>query len=74
MHALKLVEVGGEVGLILPPTVLEKFGWTSGDVVFFTESSRGLLLSTRDPRQQAQLEAGREFMGDFYATFRALSE
>lgn len=74
MHALKLVEVGGEVCLILPPTVLEKFGWTSGDVVFFTESSHGLLLSTGDPQLQAQLQAGREFMGDFHATFRALSE
>lgn len=74
MHALKLVEIGDEVGLILPPTLLEKFGWTSGDLLSFTESANGLLLSVRDPQLQAQLQAGREFMGDFRDTFRALSE
>lgn len=74
MHALKLVDIGEELGIVLPHAVLARLGRSRGDVLFLTESADGWLLSTHDPLLQVQLEAGRQFVDEYRDTFRAMSE
>ncbi len=45
MYALKLVEVGDEVALILPDEVLRRMGKSAGDELFWAEVPNGVTLS-----------------------------
>lgn len=74
MHALKLVTVGEGVGLVLPHEVLAKLRRGPGGMVYLIETADGLLLSTRHPAIQEQIEAGRAFIEDYRDALRALSE
>ncbi len=74
MSALKLIQVGNSVGLILPKEVLARLRLEKGDMVFATESPDGLVLTPFDPALDEQLEAGRAFMREFRETFHQLAK
>jgi putative addiction module antidote len=74
MSALKLIQVGNSVGLILPKEILARLRLEKGDTVFATESPDGLVLTPFDPALDEQLEAGRAFMREFRETFHQLAK
>lgn len=72
MHALKLIQIGDSVGVVLPREALAKLKRGSGETVFLAESRQGLTLTAHNPVLQTQLEVGRQFIGEYRATLRAL--
>ena len=74
MSALKLVQIGNSVGVILPKEVLARLKLEKGDTVYLTDTPEGLALTPLDPSFEQQLEIGREFMREYSDTFRALAK
>lgn len=72
--ALKLLQIGNSVGLILPKEMLAKLDLGKGDTVHATYSPTGVHLSPYDPSIDEELEVGREFMKAYRDTFRALAK
>jgi putative addiction module antidote len=73
MQTLKLISVGTSTGVVLPKELLAQLKVERGDTLFVTETASGYLLTPYDPRIEEQLKLGREFMGDYRETFRALA-
>jgi putative addiction module antidote len=74
MTALKLIQIGDFVGVILPKEVLARLKLEKGDTVLLTEAANGVNLSPYDPSIEEQLEAGREFLCEYPDTFRQLAK
>lgn len=74
MFALKLVQIGDSVGVVLPKEVLAKLKLEKGDTVFLTEGVNGYTLTPYDPSLEEQLKAGREFMREYRDTFHQLAK
>lgn len=72
MHALKLIRIGDAVGVVLPREALAKLKRGSGEIVFLAESRQGLTLTAHNPALQNQLDVGREFVGEYRNTLKAL--
>lgn len=72
MHALKLIKIGDAVGVVLPREALAKLKRGTGEVVFLAESRQGLTLSAHNPAMQTQMDVGREFIGEYRNTLKAL--
>jgi hypothetical protein len=72
MHALKLIRIGDAVGVVLPREALARLKRGSGETVFLAESRQGLTLTAHNPALQNQLDVGREFVGEYRNTLRAL--
>ena len=74
MAALKLMQIGNSVGVILPREVLARLKLEKGDLLHVTDTPDGVALSPYDPAFDEQLELGREFMREYRDTFRALAK
>ncbi|MEO7057211.1 MAG: AbrB/MazE/SpoVT family DNA-binding domain-containing protein [Caldimonas sp.] len=74
MNALKLTQIGNSVGVILPKELLARLKVDKGDLLHVTDSPGGITLTPYDPEFDEQINAGREFMGEFRDTFRALAK
>ena len=74
MAALKLMQIGNSVGVILPKEVLVRLKLEKGDLLHVTDTPDGLALTPYDPTFDEQLELGREFMREYRDTFRALAK
>ncbi len=74
MTALKLTQIGNSVGVILPKELLARLKVDKGDLLHVTDSPGGITLTPYDPEFDEQIDAGREFMGQFRDTFRALAK
>ena len=74
MHALKLVQIGNSVGVVLPKEVLGQLRVEKGDSLFLTEAANGAYLTPYDPALEEELNAGREFMKEYRDTFHALAK
>ena len=74
MHALKLIQIGNSVGVILPKEVLARLKLSKGDTLHVTETPDGIALTPYDPSFEEQVELGREFMREYRDTFRALAK
>jgi putative addiction module antidote len=74
MSALKLMQIGNSVGVILPKEVLARLRLEKGDLLHLTETPDGVALTPYDPAFDEQLELGREFMREYRDTFRALAK
>jgi len=74
MQALKIVQIGNSLGVILPKEILVRLKLGKGDQVYPSDTPTGVNLSPLDPSFEEQLEAGREFMRDYRDTFRALAK
>lgn len=74
MSALKLIQIGNSVGVVIPRDILANMKVGKGDTVFLTETPGGCRLTPYDPSLAEQLEAGREFMREFRDTFHELAK
>jgi putative addiction module antidote len=72
--ALKLVQIGNSVGIVLPKDVLAKLNLEKGDTVYLSENPSGISLSPYQPDFEQQVEAGRDFMKAFRDTFHVLAK
>ena len=74
MLALKLIQIGNSVGVILPKEMLARLKLEKGSSVFVTETPNGYVLTPYDPALAEQIEAGREFMREYRDTFHQLAK
>jgi len=74
MHALKLIQVGESVGLVLPQDVVAALNCRVGDTVFLAETAAGLMLTSHHRLLQDQFQAGRDFIRDYRGALRLLAE
>lgn len=74
MTALKLTAIGNSVGVILPRETLAHLGLGKGDTLYVSEQPDGLMLTTRDPEFEAQMEVAREIMKKRRAVLRELAK
>lgn len=74
MTALKLIQIGNSVGVILPREVLAKLKVEKGDTLFVTEATNGVTLTPYDPGLDEQIAAGREFLHDYRGTLHQLAK
>jgi putative addiction module antidote len=74
MLTLKLTTIGNSVGVILPKELLTKLGVDKGDTLYTTDTPDGVVLSTRDPSFEAQLEIARGVMKKRRAVLRELAK
>ena len=74
MHRLTLIEIGDSLGAILPDELLTQLSLKAGDELRAAEKPDGYILTTRTTPQVDEVQAGREFMGDFSDTFGKLAK
>ena len=74
MHKVKLTSIGTSTGIVIPKDVLARLNVAKGDYVYLTESTDGITVSPFDPELAEELEMGREFMGRYRETYRALAK
>jgi putative addiction module antidote len=74
MVTLKLLAVGTNTGLILPPELLAQLGLKEGDEIVAELSGGGVLLSAGSPEVRRQLQLGEEFMDEYSDTFHELAK
>ena len=75
MQALKLIQIGNSVGVVLPKEILAQLRVEKGDSLFVTEAANGgAFLTPYDPALKEELNAGREFMKTYRDTFHALAK
>lgn len=74
MLALKLIQIGNSVGVVLPKEALSRLKVDKGGQVFAVETPSGYLLTPYDPAVAEQLDSGREFMAEYREAFRALAK
>jgi putative addiction module antidote len=74
MAALKLMQIGNSIGVILPKELLARLKLEKGDLLHVTDTPDGVALTPYDPTFDEQLELGREFMREYRDTFRALAK
>jgi len=74
MQALKLVQVGNSVGVILPKELLARLKVEKGDTLFVTETPDGVALTPLDPTFAEQMAAARDIMKARRAVLRELAK
>ena len=62
MAALKLMQIGNSVGVILPKELLTRMNLEKGDSVFMTEVVNGVTLTPYNPVFDAQMTEARRIM------------
>ncbi len=70
----ELIEVDGEVALIIPDEMLERKRLAKGDEVTVTETSRGFEVSSYDEEFAHQMEIARQIMQEDKDLLRKLAE
>jgi putative addiction module antidote len=74
MVALKLVNIGNSVGVVIPKDLLGKLGVGKGDTVYAVDTPEGLRLSVSDPEFESQMEVARRIMKERWAVLRELAK
>lgn len=74
MAVLKLTSIGNSTGVVIPKEMLEHLKVAEGDELVAIETPVGYLLTTYDPDVEEELKLGREFMGKYRETFKALAK
>ena len=74
MTALKLIEVGGSLGVSLPKEALVKLGVHEGGTLFLSETPEGLQLSVSDPDHEAKMAVARRIMRERHNVLRELAK
>lgn len=62
MAVLKLTQIGNSVGVIFPKELLARLKVEKGDMLFTTDTSNGVMLSTYNPEFEEEMEAARSIM------------
>lgn len=74
MSPLKLTQIGNAVGVILPDDVLARLQVATGDVLYLSEASNGVLLTPCRPEFDEQMEAARDIMKQRRAVLHELAK
>jgi putative addiction module antidote len=60
--ALKLIQIGNSVGVILPKEFLSRVNLEKGDTVYLTQTPDGVQLTPYSPDFEQQMSAARKLM------------
>ncbi len=60
--SVKIIEIDGELGIVLPKDIVRKMKLRGGDPLTLVSRPEGFLLSTLDPEALRHLEIGRSIM------------
>jgi putative addiction module antidote len=74
MSALKLIQIGNSVGVILPKELLAKLGVGKGDTLYAIDQPDGVKLTVADPEFDAQMELARKLMKRWRNVLRELAK
>jgi len=74
MLELKLRAVGTSTGVVFPKEMLARLRAKQGGVVYAVETPTGYVLTTLDPRIEAQVASGEAFMDRYRDVFAALAK
>ena len=74
MVRLKLIRIGDSTGIVIPEEMMTRLKLGQGDALLAIETPQGYLLTPYDPAVEEELKIGREFMGAYRETFRALAK
>jgi putative addiction module antidote len=74
MTALKLIQVGNSVGVVLPKEVQAKLGLGKGDSVFLTEAPDGYRLTPYSEDFERQMTLARKIMKSRRNALRELAK
>ena len=74
MSALKLIQIGNSVGVILPKEVLARLKLEKGDTVFTTDTDTGIALSPYDASFEEQMLQARRIMKSRRHVLRELAK
>lgn len=59
---LQLMQIGDEIGVMLPAEVLARLKLGDGDTLFVVDSANGVTLTPYDPAFESQMNAARSIM------------
>ncbi len=74
MAALKLIQIGNSLGVILPKDVLARLRIEKGESLYVVDAPGGLLLTPHDPAFADQMEAARKIMKKRRSVLRELAK
>ncbi len=74
MQALKLIQIGNSVGVVLPKEVLATLKVEKGDSLYVTETPAGILITPYDPEFSEQMDAARKVMKKRRAALHELAK
>ena len=74
MTVLKLVRMGGSVGVALPEEFLAKLGVQEGDTLLLSETPEGLQLSANAPDHEAKMAVARGLMKKWHNVLAELAK
>ena len=74
MAALKLMQIGNSIGVILPKEMLARLRLEKGDLLHVTDTPDGLALSPYDPGFEQQMTAARAIMRKRRSVLRELAK
>ena len=62
MQALKLIQIGNSVGVVLPKEILAQLDVDKGDSLFFSATPNGVRITATSPEFETQMTAARGIM------------
>jgi len=71
---LKITPVGNSACVILPKETLAKLRVDRGDILYMTDTAKGIELSPYDPEFERQMEVAREVMAENRDVLRKLAK
>lgn len=74
MHRLKLIQVGDEIGIVLPRDLLSGLDARVGDSLEVVETPNGLLLTAGSERHDRHMEIARRVMREKANILRRLAD
>jgi putative addiction module antidote len=74
MHTIKVTTIGESIGIVLPPEVLQHLHISDGDEVQFSETARGIELTSSNGDFTHQLEVAKRVMMEDREVLRKLAE
>jgi putative addiction module antidote len=71
---VKVTTIGSSAGVVLPKEILARLQVTKGDVLYVTETPRGIELSPYDSAFEQEMEAARKVMRRYRNALRQLAK
>jgi putative addiction module antidote len=72
--AVKITTIGNSVGIVLPKEVLSRLHVEKGDMLYFTDSPEGVLLSPYNAEFARKLDAFEQVMRENRDVLKKLAE
>ncbi len=72
--ALKVVQIGNSLGVVLPRDVLDELNVAKGDKLFITRSPEGYRFTRSDPEFERRMALAREIMRRRHDVLRELAK